>query len=46
MEKVISNEAAPIINILSEDEIPRYIDCSLICSLELNYNDGKPLINF
>ena len=46
MEKVIPNEAAPIINKLNEDDIPRCIDCNLICSLQLNYNDGKPLINF
>ena len=44
MEK--PNEAAPIINKLNEDDIPRCIDCNLICSLQLNYNDGKPLINF
>ena len=41
MEKIIPNEAAPIINKLSEDDIPRCIDCNLICSLQLNYNDGK-----
>ena len=46
MEKVILNEAAPILNKLNPDDIPRCIDCNLICSLQLNYNDGKPLINF
>ena len=46
MEKLIPNEAAPIINKLNPDDIPRCIDCNLICSLQLNYNDGKPLINF
>ena len=46
MEKIISNEAPPIINKLSEDDIPRCIDCNLICSLELNYKDEKPYINF
>ena len=46
MEKVIPNEDAPIINKINEDDIPRCIDCNLICSLQLNYNDGKPLINF
>ena len=46
MEKLTPNEAAPILNKLNPDDIPRCIDCNLICSLQLNYNDGKPLINF
>ena len=37
MKKVIPNEAAPIINKLNPDDIPRCIDCNLICSLQLNY---------
>ena len=46
MEKLTPNETAPILNKLNPDDIPRCIDCNLICSLQLNYNDGKPLINF
>ena len=46
MEKLTPNEAAPILNKLNPDDIPRCIDCNLICSLQLNYNDGTPLINF
>ena len=46
MEKIIPNEAAPIINKLNPDDIPRCIECNLICSLELNYKDGNPYITF
>jgi len=46
MEKFILNEAAPILNKLNPDDIPRCIECNLICSLELNYKEGKPYIKF
>ena len=48
MEKIKNtpNEAAPIINNFSADDIPRCPDCNLICSLQLNYNEGKHIINF
>ena len=48
MEKIKNtpNEAAPVINKLSADDIPRCPDCNLICSLQLNYNEGKHIINF
>ena len=42
----IPNEAAPILNKLNPDDIPRCIDCNLICSLQLNYKDGIPYINY
>ena len=42
----IPNEAAPILNKLNPDDIPRCIDCNLICLLELNYKDGIPYINY
>jgi hypothetical protein len=48
MEKIKNtpNEAAPTINKFSADDIPRCPDCNLICSLQLNYNEGKHIINF
>ena len=48
MEKIKNNpnEAAPVINKLTPDNIPRCIDCNLICSLQLNYKEGIPIINF
>ena len=48
MEKIKNtpNEAAPTINKFSADDIPRCPDCNLICSLQLNYNEGEHIINF
>ncbi len=48
MEKIKNNpnEAAPVINKLTPDNITRCIDCNLICSLQLNYKEGIPIINF
>ena len=34
------------INNISIDCIPRCLDCNLIPSLKLNYNEGKPMINY
>ncbi len=42
----IPNEAPPVINNLTPDDIPRCPNCNLICSLILNYKDGIPYINF
>ena len=39
-EKDINN------NKISFDSIPRCLDCSLIPFLKLNYNEGKPMINY
>ena len=46
MEKInnIPNEAPPVIN--NQDNITRCIECNLICSLKLNYKEGKPFINY
>ena len=40
------NEKELNINNLSIDCIPRCLDCNLIPSLKLNYNEGKPIINY
>ena len=48
MEKIKNtpNEAPPVINKLTEENILRCIDCNLICSLELNYKEGIPYIEY
>ena len=48
MKKInnFSNDAAPIIYKITPDDIPRCIDCNLICSLQLNYKKGIPIINY
>ena len=42
----IPNEAAPVIQNLIADDIPRYPSCNLISSLKLNYKENKPMINY
>ena len=46
MEKKINvpNEAAPVIYKLND--IPRCLDCNLICSLKLNYKEGNSMIDY
>jgi len=48
MEQInnFSNDAAPIIYKITPDDIPRCVDCNLICSLQLNYKKGIPIINY
>ncbi len=47
MEKMnIPNEAAPVINKLSPDDITRCPNCNLIPSLKLFYQNNQPTINF
>ena len=42
----IPNEAAPVIQNLTADDIPRCPSCNLISSLKLNYKENKPMINY
>ena len=44
--KNIVNEAAPILNKLTLDDITRCPNCNLICSLKLNYQEGEPMIKY
>ena len=46
MIKNIQNEAPPIINKLTPDDIPRCPNCNLICSLQLNYKEGQSMIRY
>ena len=47
MERVNENNAAPIIYNFDPDNVLRCAQCSLICSLKLNYiKDGKSTISY
>ena len=47
MEKNITpNAPSPIIQNFNPDDIPRCPECNLICSLMLNYNDEKLMIEY
>ena len=41
-----SNEAPPVINKYTKNYLSRCPNCNLICSLKLNYNEGKYFIHF
>ena len=46
MDIFYNNQNEFIINKLYLDDIPRCPDCNLICSLQLNYEQGIAIINF
>ena len=47
MEKMTIKEEVTSDKInISLENIPRCLDCNLICSLKLCYKEGKPIINY
>ena len=42
----VPNEAAPILNKLTPDDVARCPNCNLICSLKLNFKEGEPMIKY